>query len=318
MFPCALAFSAGALLPYLLPVLPAPWIAPILVTAAIAARRRMALLAAAASGLALATALVGARLDRDWRCARDREAVLLEGRVATPAVLREGRVDFELDVMRPDRFRARLSWYDAVAVPRPGERWRLSARLRCRRGLANPGAADRELDLLRQGIGATGYLLASPSPTRLDQGQFVNPVQRMRERVAAGIAAAVPAGPSAAVLQGLSVGLRGNLPDPLWDAFAATGIAHLVAISGLHVTACALLALWLLRGLRRLPGMARAPHRIGIEAFAVVGVTAAYTALAGAGAPALRTLAMVAFFAGLRLLRRRPRLHEALAGPPPC
>ena len=313
MFPCALAFSAGALLPYLLPELPPEWMLPLLLALAFGCRRRRPLLAAGACGLALAAALIDARLARDWPCARDREVVLLEGRIAAPAVLRPGRVDFDFDATRPGRLRARLSWYHAEAVPRPGERWRFAARLRCRRGLGNPGAVDRELELLRQGISATGYLLATPLPMKLGDRGGENLVQELRARVAAGIAAALPPGPSIAVLQGLSVGLRGNLPDSLWDAFAATGLAHLMAISGLHVTACALCALWLMRRLRRLPGIARAPRWIGLEVAAVVGVTGGYAALAGAGAPALRTLLMVALFAGLRLLRRMSRLHEALA-----
>ena len=49
------------------------------------------------------------------------------------------------------------------------------------------------------------------------------------------------------LLQGLAVGLRGNIPDSVWEALAATGLAHLVAISGLHVTGCALAVLVLLR-----------------------------------------------------------------------
>ncbi len=49
-----------------------------------------------------------------------------------------------------------------------GERWRVVAKLRCPRGFANPGAPDRELALLREGIGATGYVVNGGSPERLD------------------------------------------------------------------------------------------------------------------------------------------------------
>ncbi|MGQ0383345.1 MAG: DNA internalization-related competence protein ComEC/Rec2 [Gammaproteobacteria bacterium] len=313
MFLPALAFCAGALAILVLPALPAVGVLPALVAAAWCWRGRLPLLAAAVCGLAVASAQAGLRLAGEWPCGRDGEAVGLEGTVASPAILREGRVDFDFDVRSPDEFRARLSWYEAESVPRPGERWRLTARLRCRRGLANPGATDRELDLLRQGVAATGYLLTLPAPARLADGDDLRRVQRLRARVADRIATALPRAPTAAVLQGLSVGHRGNLPDTLWEAFAATGIAHLMAISGMHVTACALVALWCLRRLRRLPMISGLRRWILIETGVVLFATAGYAALAGASTPALRTCAMVTVFALLRLLRRRPALHETLA-----
>ena len=138
-------------------------------------------------------------------------------------------------------------------------------------------------------------------------------VERLRERVAGAIADALPAGPTVAVLQGLSVGVRGNIPDALWEAFAATGLAHLIAISGLHVTGCALMALLALRFAWRLRLLPPTRARLAIEMAAVVAVTAAYALLSGASVPALRTLAMVALFALLRCLRRSLPLAGSLA-----
>ncbi len=115
------------------------------------------------------------------------------------------------------------------------------------------------------------------------------------------------------MLQGLSVGVRGNIPDRLWEAFAVTGLAHLVAISGLHVTGCALSILLLLRLAWRwrraaadaLP--ARDRERSGR------GCHRRLRALSGASVPALRTLAMVALFGLLRSLRRSSPLAGTLA-----
>ena len=124
---------------------------------------------------------------------------------------------------------------------------------------------------------------------------------------------ALPPGPTAAVLQGLSVGVRGNIPDGLWEAFAVTGLAHLVAISGLHVTGCALSMLLLLRLAWRWHALRPTRHRLVIEGVAVVGVTTAYTLLSGASVPALRTLVMVGLFILLRTLRRPVPLAGTLA-----
>jgi competence protein ComEC len=312
MFQLALAFCGGAASLPLLPVLPPPGTLAVGLVAAFACRRRAPALAAGLCGLAWATLSCMAQLADDWSCTRDRQPVALTGVVAAPALRRDGRTDFDFDVRTPSRMRVRLAWYDAPDTPRAGEAWSLTARLRCRRGLVNPGAADRELALLRAGVAATGYVLAGPAPRRLP-GRAGRPVERLRERVATGIARSLPDGPSRTVLQGLAVGLRGNIPDDLWDAFAATGVAHLMAISGVHVTGCALFALWVLRRGRRLPGVRRIPRWLAIESGIVVGVTAGYAWLAGASAPALRTLAMVVIAAALRHTRRHWGLDEALA-----
>ena len=263
-----LAFCAGAAAVHMLPVLPAvPALLPVVLAGALAWRRWPAI---SALLIGLAWTALGARqiVANDWPCARDREVVDLQGVVTAPAMPRDGRVDFE--VRATDTAGSgivpilRLSWYEASAVPQPGQHWRLSARLRCRNGFANPGAPDRELELLRQGINGTGYIATGSTPTLVVDRPWQYPVQRLRARIAADIAAARASAASTAVLQGLSVGVRGNVPDALWEAFAATGIAHLMAISGLHVTGCALFALLLLRAaLRWSPGIPRS-GRIGV------------------------------------------------------
>lgn len=318
MFAAALAFCAGIATVHVLPaLLPLPALAAAALLAVWTVRRRTAL-AAYAIGVIHATWFAAQLSDGGWPCARDREEVTLRGTVASPALAREGRTDFDLAVAdstagRPLPGVVRLSWYDAPAMPRPGQVWRLTARLRCRQGLANPGAADRELDLLRQRIVATGYVVAKAPAELLQDQASSRPVERLRARIAARIAASLPAGSSVSVLQGLSVGLRGNLPDELWEAFALTGVAHLMAISGLHVTGCALFALWLLRLGLRLPPLRAIRDRVVTEMAVVLVVTGGYVLLSGASLPALRTLAMVAIVALQRVLRRAQPLHVTLA-----
>lgn len=276
--------------------------------------RRSLPCAALCLGLAWTAVHTARALDRDWPCTRDRETVEVTGRIASPALVRGHRTDFDLEPREPGLpRRIRVSWYESSLVPAPGERWRLVLRMRCRAGFANPGAPDRELDLLRQGIGATAYTIAGEPPVRLEEGHGRRWIERTRARIAAGIDRALPGSASGAVLQGLSVGVRGNIPDRLWEAFAATGIAHLMAISGLHVTGCAVFALALLRLAWRLPPFALRPLRIGAEAAVVLSVTGAYAWLSGASLPALRTLAMVALVAMLRVLRRSLPLPKLLA-----
>lgn len=317
MWQSAIPFLAGTAALQALPLLGPPWLSVCPAALALLAARRCRVLAAACFGLALAHALASAWLAYGWPCARDREAASVEGRIAAPPLARTGRTDFDLDVLRvaapgPWPRRLRVSWYQPEALPAAGERWRFMLRLRCRRGFVNPGAPDRELALLRERIDATAYVTGKSRPIRLSPAQ-AKPVERLRSRISGAIAAALPPGPSVAVLQGLSVGVRGTITDRLWDAFAATGIAHLMAISGLHVTGCALFVLAGLRRMARIPAIARRPGRVTAEGLVVVAVTAAYAILSGASLPALRTLAMVAMFTALRLLRRAWPLDHVFA-----
>jgi competence protein ComEC len=317
MFRIALAFCGGAAAIH---ALAAPWpLAAAAVPAAGAALvvRRSPAGAAALAGFAWALASGSLALAASWPCARDGEVAAVDGRIAAPAVVRPGRVDFDVDAGSvatdgPSPARLRLSWYDAGRVPRAGERWRLSAKLRCRRGFANPGAPDRELALLREGIDATGYVAGDRAPEVVSEPRG-HVVERLRERVAGAIGKSLPPGPSSAVLQGLAVGVRGSIPDSLWEAFAVTGVAHLIAISGLHVTGCALAVLFLLRLAWRLRLVPASRSRLAVESVAVVAATGAYACLSGAAVPALRTLAMVALFGMLHALRRALPLHLSLA-----
>lgn len=312
----ALAFLAGAAAIHALPASWPPLAAAAVAAAAACALPRAAALAACLAGSACALHAGSAAMETAWPCARDREVVEVEGRIAAPPVLRPGRTDFDLDAepVPPASVsgRLRLSWYDADRELHAGERWRLRARLRCPRGFANPGSPDRELALLREGIVATGYVADAGTATRR-VAPPARVVERIRERVARAIAAALPPGASVAVLQGLSVGVRGNIPDALWEAFAVTGVAHLVAISGLHVTGCALMALAALRFAWRARLLPPMRARIALETAVVTAVTAAYALLSGASVPALRTLAMVALFGTLRCLRRSLPLPGVLA-----
>jgi competence protein ComEC len=317
MFRIALAFCAGAAALHALPALWPPAAAMAIAAAAAVLLRRAPALAAGLAGFAWALWIAWLAVESGWPCNRDREQVALDGIVRAPAQVRPGRTDFDLELERDGRsarwpLRVRLSWYEPTDTPRAGERWRSGARLRCRRGFVNPGAPDRELALLRDRIGATGYVAGEPLPRRLAVAP-AHPVERLRERVSDAISRSLPAGASAAVLQGLSVGLRGNIPDRLWDALGVTGVAHLVAISGLHVTGCALIVLFLLRLAWRMRALRAVRRRVAVEGATIVAVTAAYALLSGASVPALRTLAMVCAFAALRILRRSLPLHRLLA-----
>lgn len=314
----ALAFIAGIGLTYQFAVLPSlAAVSGLALVAIVAWTLRVRALAVLVAGVVLSSAQGHRALAQDWPCGRDKERLSLTGLVASAPERLDGRIDFDFEP-GPDARRTgvpgrvRLSWYRPQAVPAPGETWRLTATLRCRNGFANPGGYDRELHLLRHGYGATGYV--SGTARRIEGEPASRPVERLRARIASGIEAAAGRTRSAGVLVGLAVGLRGGMDRAIRDAFVATGTAHLIAISGMHVTAFAAVALLGLRSVYRFgAGAGLSAAWPAAQAVVVASLTLGYGLLAGASLPTVRTMAMVGLILLLRTARRHAQLADVLA-----
>ncbi|MDR1423736.1 MAG: DNA internalization-related competence protein ComEC/Rec2 [Azoarcus sp.] len=220
--------------------------------------------------------------------------------------------------------RVLMTWYRAWgrggqqtrAVPtlRPGERWRLPVRLRLAHGSMNPGGFDYEAWLLARGLRATGNVRGDGERLEADVGGFMNGVHRLRARIRAQFAVALPDAPYRAILVALAIGDQNSIPGEQWETLRRTGIQHLVAISGSHVTLVALLVGGLLMLLwRRVPPLAlRCPARL---AGVLGGLAAAvgYSLLAGMAIPVQRALIMLAMVAVAMLARREASAREVLA-----
>jgi len=121
-----------------------------------------------------------------------------------------------------------------------GQRWQFTLRLRQPHGNMNPGGFDSELQAFEQGTRAVGYV--RDAPARLLDRDAGYPVERWRQQVRDRIETRVDDRRLAGVLAALAVGDQSAIEREDWDLFRATGIAHLVSISGLHVTMFAWLA----------------------------------------------------------------------------
>ena len=126
MFPIALAFCAGAAALHALPALWPASVPGLLLLGAGLVVRRFPAAAAFLIGFAWSHLLASAWLAAGWPCERDREELVLTGRVSAPALERSGRTDFDLDVLdwtaagrRPSK--VRLSWYETSVLPQPGD-----------------------------------------------------------------------------------------------------------------------------------------------------------------------------------------------------
>ena len=278
---------------------------------------RFVLLAAVLAGGCLGAGLTGLRA-----CAFAAQAIdpADEGRdlrvVGTVAQMPQRlpggiRFRFEIDEQPPG---ARLppvvslGWYaeaDADATrPRAGERWRFTVRLKAPHGGRNPHGFDYELWAWEQGIQATGYVrmgAGDPPPRRLSQG-WGHPVERAREATRDAIDARIADARVAGVIAALVTGDQSAIERADWDVFRATGVAHLMSISGLHVTLFAWLAGWAVGGLwrrsTRLMLRWPAPHAALAGGVLLAG---AYALFSGWGVPSQRTVCMLAVVALLRI-----------------
>jgi competence protein ComEC len=177
---------------------------------------------------------------------------------------------------------------------RAGQRWRFTLRLRRPHGNLNPHGFDYELNLFEQGVRATAYVRDAPRPELLHRAAGY-PVERLRQRVRDAIDASVPDRRAAGVLAALAVGDQGAIEREDWDLYRNTGIAHLVSISGLHITMFAWLAglvigkLW-----RRSTRLMLALPAPSAARWGGLACAAAYAVFSGWGVPSQRTIWMLA------------------------
>lgn len=294
-------------------------------------RRSAVLLLALAVGFLWALGRAHWRLADELPMTSERRDVVVTGVVEELPQRLERGVRFVLRVEKasaPVADRVLLSWYRASGRPeddenapdlstiRPGERWTLTVRLKRPHGFVNPDGFDYEGWLLERGLRATGYVRGGGDNRRVDADvrRFGTAVHRFRDAVRSRFLTTLDAAPYVGVLVALAVGDQNAIPQTQWDVFRKTGVAHLVSISGLHVSLVALLVggaigrLW-----RRIPPLAlRLPARKA-AAFAGLLAAAAYALLAGLGIPTQRSLVMLAVVAIAMLLGREQAGSRILA-----
>ena len=303
-------------------------------TRSIASLYRGALMALALGVLTFGVTGLRASIYADQTLAADLEGrdVAVTGVIAAMPQRSETGLRFRLDVesakLQGQRVRVPprlyLAWYadrfaggdsdqddERQSQPAPvqaGERWQFTVRLKAPHGASNPYGYDFELWLWEQGLQASGYVRAGPKdppPQRLGR-TWLHPVEQLRQQVRERIFQQVTERQSAGLIAALVVGDQNAIDRADWDVFRATGVAHLMSISGLHVTMfawlAALLVGWLWRRSGRLCLWLPAPSA------ALVGgvlLALAYALFSGWGVPSQRTVLMLATVGFLRLSGRR-------------
>ncbi len=207
---------------------------------------------------------------------------------------------------RPMRARIRLLQRGTFKA---GDAIRVRATLAAPSRPALPGDYDFARAAWFQGLGAVGYALgraerdtAAPPPP-LDLA-FWAVIEGIRQQINDRIRAVLP-GETGAIAAALIVGERGGISDATNDAYRASGLYHLLSISGLHMVIVAGAAFWAVRlALALVPWVALNWPTAKIAAVVAALAATAYLLISG-GAPATaRSWLMVLIGFGARLVDR--------------
>jgi competence protein ComEC len=190
--------------------------------------------------------------------------------------------------------------------PDYGDRVTLGGRLDIPPTATNPGAFSWRDYLARRGVWCE-LRVKRPGAIGHDGGSTLNPFLRLawtiRRHILLGIRAALPA-TQAAVLSGILLGQRTELPPDLMADFVHTGTVHILASAGLHVGVVAFWMVWLCERLT-------VPRKA--SALLTVGTLWLYALMAGGRPSVTRAVIMATVYFGAVLFEREPDAPTALA-----
>lgn len=118
----------------------------------------------------------------------------------------------------------------------------------------------------------------------------------LRDRLGQSLSNALPE-PQGSLAQGILLGLRGNIPQPLMQAFSRTGTAHLIAISGINIS--------IIIGMFLSIGMLLLGRRYYLHIWIAFVLIWFYAMLTGMHPPVIRGAVMGSMFLFAELLGRQ-------------
>ncbi|NRA29480.1 MAG: ComEC family competence protein [Parvularculaceae bacterium] len=319
-------------------ILLAPWImgAGILCWLGLAARPPWSLLAAA-SGVAALGWLIGLQKGRVVLALVCRALALFGGGMAlialrtamvdAPTVPLGGvtgelvgtleRVEWREDDQRytiaPERLasldgdvlprRVRIVWRGDPAAVAPGDRVALRMHVDRPPGPVLPGGYDFSRHMYFLGIGGSGY--AFEPPRILERSGRGAPIEALREKIADRVQRRID-GPAGALTAALITGKRERIPEDTVHALRDAGLAHLLAISGLHMGLVCGFVFWAARYLLTRSERLTLAMPVKKWAAAIALLSGAiYLALSGAAWSAQRAYIMAAVMFGAILFDRQ-------------
>lgn len=270
---------------------PIAWVAPLFLAAIAIAlplvrRQLLPLIILSMSG-----ALTAGFVLADWRAARVDAPILeqalrsiaVEGVLLEKTHRAEGGVriviaptDFGRGLKEGIPARIRINVRTQMDEVSPGDMVSVRAGLMPPPGPVAPGAFDFGRQAYFRQLGAVGYAVSplariAPAPNTWESClRFC--ISRLRDSLTERIVSSLPP-PQGAIAAALMTGDRGGIPEDVLQDLRDTGLAHLLAISGLHMALFAGAIFWGVRGLLALsPSLAlKTPIKKWAAAAALLG-----------------------------------------------
>ena len=157
----------------------------------------------------------------------------------------------EDDIIIPIYGRLLLSIKGIHEVFNYGDRVRFSARIRTPRNFNNPGRFDYFTYLTLKEILVTAYLTDGKEIVKTGEttlNPLLKQVEKHRSQIRAFLTTQLPS-PMAEIAKALILGEKGELSKELRKSFSAAGVAHILAISGLHIGIIALVCFFIIKNI---------------------------------------------------------------------
>ena len=199
-----------------------------------------------------------------------------------------------------------------------GDVLRLPLKLRVPRNFHTPGSFDYASYLARRDIYLTAFVWDDKNIEKIEPANrpgtwLRHRLEHVRRTVGAFFDAQLST-TAAAILRALIIGDKSRLDPELRDSFTRVGVAHVLAISGLHIGLVAALAYgawwWLLARSQYVLLMWSVPK---LAALCTLPVVLLYAGLAGGSVSTLRAVIMVTVFLTALLLDQKEEVFRSLA-----
>lgn len=214
--------------------------------------------------------------------------------------------------------RLRVSFRSGAESLVPGDRIRAMAVLMPPPGPASPGAYDFSRTAFFRRIGAVGYAYGKPErigphPRPGIFAPLALTIEHLRWRMTVRLHQVLP-GSDGAIASALITGERGGISESDEQALRDAGLAHVLAIAGLHMALVGLGLFWIVRaGLAAIPALALAyPIKKWAAGAALIGALF-YLVVSGAAPPTIRAFTMLAMMLTAILLDRPALSMRAVA-----
>jgi competence protein ComEC len=209
------------------------------------------------------------------------------------------------------RGRLKLKESSAGATLSPGQYIQIKAMLLPPKRPAMPGAYDFRRKAYFDGIGAVGYVVAPikvekvASPRLSSLKSFESWISSVRHRLTVLFRQAIP-GQAGEIAAALVTGDRSGITEETRRHFADAGIAHILAISGLHLSILSGISFLAIRGsLSFIPHLSLRYPTKKISAVIAIVATSFYLFICGATIPAQRAKIQTTLVLGAILLDRQ-------------